>query len=415
MTRIDGLNPEIFVWAREQAGLELAEAAKRIGFQSSVKNSAEDKLIQIESGFAAPTRVQLEKFAEVYRRPLVTFYLKQPPQISLKGEDFRGPISTLSYRENANLNALLRDIRARQELVKDVLDYEEEQQKISLVGSCKIEQGVDYFVSKISEYLGFDHLDRSLRKGGPDQLFKSLRASCEVKGIFVVLAGDLGSHHSAISVSVFRGFVISNDTAPFIVINDQDAKAARPFSLLHELAHLCMGQTGISAETSLNSLSGRTEIIERFCDDVASRFLLPEHALSAPPVNARNDVAALKNIISGIAELWAVSEPMVAYRYWRKSWIEDATAKELFKLYRDRWASNRAEQRERNRNTEGGPSFYTIKQSKLGNALISLIQRNLYDNLISPSRAAKVLGVNVGSVEPLIRHYESSLFDRRRA
>ena len=64
--------------------------------------------------------------------------------------------------------------------------------------------------------------------------------------MFVLLKGDLGNYRTAIDVEVFRGFAIADDIAPFVVINDNDSKAAWSFTLLHELTHLLLGQTGIS-------------------------------------------------------------------------------------------------------------------------------------------------------------------------
>jgi len=37
-------------------------------------------------------------------------------------------------------------------------------------------------------------------------------------GIFVLLIGDLGSYHTAFDLEVFRGFALSDDIAPFIII-----------------------------------------------------------------------------------------------------------------------------------------------------------------------------------------------------
>ena len=59
--------------------------------------------------------------------------------------------------------------------------------------------------------------------------------------------GDLGSHHTTIDVKVFRGFALADRFAPFVVINDKDAAEAWSFTLLHELCHLFLGETGVSA------------------------------------------------------------------------------------------------------------------------------------------------------------------------
>ena len=64
------------------------------------------------------------------------------------------------------------------------------------------------------------------------------------------LAGDLGSYHTELSADVFRGFAISDKVAPFIVINDKDARAARSFTLVHELAHIWLDESGVSGAPS---------------------------------------------------------------------------------------------------------------------------------------------------------------------
>src|SRR3546814_16138482 len=63
---------------------------------------------------------------------------------------------------------------------------------------------------------------------------------------YVLLIGNLGSHHSAIDIDAFRGFALADPIAPFVVINDRDAKTAWSFTLLHEVAHLWIGATGVS-------------------------------------------------------------------------------------------------------------------------------------------------------------------------
>jgi Zn-dependent peptidase ImmA (M78 family) len=86
--------------------------------------------------------------------------------------------------------------------------------------------------------------------------------------VFVLLLGNLGSHHTNIDAEVFRGFAVADPLAPFIVINDQDARPAWSFTALHELAHLWLGATGVSGQ----SLEAQ---IERYCNDVAGEILLP--------------------------------------------------------------------------------------------------------------------------------------------
>ena len=52
--------------------------------------------------------------------------------------------------------------------------------------------------------------------------------------------------------------------------------------------------------------------------------------------------------------------------------------------------------------TDSGPSYYVVRRHRLGKALLQLINRNLGAGVISPVKAAKVLGVKPRSVYPLL-------------
>jgi Zn-dependent peptidase ImmA (M78 family)/transcriptional regulator with XRE-family HTH domain len=408
MARAANINHEILVWARESAGLSLEDAANRLGLSSSETNSAAETLEEFEAGENFPTRIQLAKLAAVYRRPLITFYMKQPPQKGARGDDFRTLPAAPSPRENAMLDALLRDIRARQEMVKSLLEDEEETAPHDYVGSATIRDGVQAVANNIAETLGFAVNER--RTGTPEDLFKELRNRAEQIGVFVVLVGDLGSHHSSISETVFRGFVIADKIAPFVVINDQDAKTAHSFTLLHELAHIWLGQTGISGGEP-QAIKPATTVgkIEQFCNDVAGEFLLPSGAFKVKPQDLDgSDKKAALRIVQSFADTWNVSEPMVAYRLNRLGWITPAIYRELTADYAARWYALKLKAKDKAKDSEGGPSYYVVKQFKLGNALVDVVRRTLRNNELTYTKAAKVLGVKPSSVEPLLRRLEHS-------
>ena len=262
--RVDNINPAILEWARETAGLELEEAASRLDFIKPTDNeTAAQRLQAFERGKRKPTRNQLSKFATVYRRPLVTFYMKEPPVKGYRGEDFRQSVGTITRRDNSLLDALLRDIRARQEMVKMLLEDEEEVHVLPFVGSAEVDQGAGIVAASIADTLQFDYERREARRSNVDTLFTTLRRQAESAGVFVLLVGDLGSYHTALSVEVFRGFAISDRIAPFVVINDQDAKAARSFTLLHELAHIWLDQSGVSGMPFPDTPQSSHDRIER--------------------------------------------------------------------------------------------------------------------------------------------------------
>ena len=408
--RANNINPAILVWARETAGLELDEAADRLGFVRPTKaESAAQRLLAFESGERTPTRNQLLKFASVYRRPLLAFYMKQPPLKGERGDDFRQTAGRVSRRDNSLLDTLLRDIRARQEMVKSLLEDEEEPRDLPFVGSAAIDQEADAVAASIAATLEFNYQRQESRRGGVDALFKSLRDRAESVGVFVLLVGDLGSYHTELSAEVFRGFAISDEVAPFVVINDKDAQAARSFTLVHELAHIWLNISGVSGAPSPERPQSLHARIERFCNDVAGEFLLPASALREQPARPEDDdKQSAANMIQTLAHDWSVSEPMVAYRLNRIGLVKTTIYRELVEEYTARWQRHRRRQRELLRDSEGGPDPHIIKRYKLGNALVDVVRRTLRDNTLTHTKAAKLLGVKPASVERLLRGYEQS-------
>ncbi len=398
MRQTEDINPRILAWARETAGLTVEEAADKLALGSSERATAASKLSALESGDRSPTSAQLQKAAALYKRPLITFYMPEPPQRGDRGEDFRTAPGEVSKRANGLLDALLRDVKARQQMVRNLLEDEDEAPRLAYVGSASMEQGPATVAGSIRTALGIATEQQKAAKG-PDGLFSLLRSAAEKIGVFVLLLSDTGSHHSAISEEVFRGFAIADEVAPFIVINDRDARTARSFTLVHELTHIWLGQTGVSGpvrDTPANA-------IERFCNDVAGEFLLP----SFFPLNDLSQlrsmtVPAVLRATERVSQAWNVSQALVTYRLTREQWISAAVAGEIFRLLAERWRN----ERERSRDAQsdaGGPSYYVVKRSRLGEALMHVVRRGLQGDVLTHTRAAKILGVKPASVEPLLR------------
>ena len=394
------INPSILTWARETAGLSADEAAKKIGLSSSQKASAAEKLEAFEEGETKPTRRQLLGLAKAYRRPLTVFYLNEPPRKANRGEDFRTLPREVSSRENALLDALLRDVHARQGLTKSVLEDDEDVEHLEFVGSLQVGENVETAALRIKAKLRIDSDNWTREHKKPDELFEYLRSKAEDLGVFVLLIGDPGSHHSDISEEIFRGFLVADDLAPFIVINDQDARTARTFTLAHELVHLFLGTTGVSAPPATEPPRTKNDRVERFCNDVASEMLLPTESLKDTPIITSMEHA--KDIVSELAEDRNLSEPMITYRLQRMGRINRSFCSELYKFYAERWRDQKQRNRKQVKKTDGGPNYYVVRRYCLGDALLNLVGRTLRENQLTHTTAARIFGVKPGSVEPLL-------------
>ncbi|MBB3302279.1 Zn-dependent peptidase ImmA (M78 family)/transcriptional regulator with XRE-family HTH domain [Rhizobium sp. BK077] len=389
------VNPSILRWARETAGLNLEDAAEKVGLGEARGVAGSDRLAMLEAGDSEPTRPMLLKMAAQYRRPLLTFYLAEPPSVAARGEDFRTLPAEFAKRDAALVDTLLREVRARQEMVRAVLETEDEATPLDFVGSFDQGQGAEALATAIRTRLAFDL--QTFRHGngrGTPKGFAYLRERAEAAGVFVLLIGNLGSHHSTLNVELFRGFAFADPIAPFVVINDQDSEQAWSFTLLHELAHIWLGQTGVSGGRPASA-------IETFCNDVAGRILLPTAEIAQEPSLFGASQEQVMGRISAIAEARQVSHSMVAYKLYREGIIDQETWSTVTTLFRQQWLRNRAAQRDRARENEGGPSYYTVKRHKLGNRLVELSKRMLAEGALSPSKAAAILGVRASNVYSL--------------
>ena len=136
--------------------------------------AAVDRLAALERGDDEPTRPTLVRMAQHYRRPLLAFYLSAPPRRADRGADFRTLTGPRSSGTDALVDALVRDVRSRQQMVRAALEAEDEAEPLPLVG--------------VLTRSG----DAAPATGSPDdmldrQAFKLLRSRAENAGVFVLL------------------------------------------------------------------------------------------------------------------------------------------------------------------------------------------------------------------------------------
>jgi Zn-dependent peptidase ImmA (M78 family) len=254
--------------------------------------------------------------------------------------------------------------------------------------------GINKVVESFRDLLQINHTD-FYAQPNMDKAFALLRARTEGVGVFVLLMGNLGSHHTKINLEIFRGFALADKLAPFIIINDQDSHAAWSFTLLHELTHIWLGQSGISG--------GRAEKdLERFCNDVAGEFLLPGDEIGQLKIGESDTLESFQEIITQFARKRNLSSTMVAYKLYRRGTIEKATWTKLNEFFRERWLQSREIRHDNTQEQDGGPSYYLIRRHRVGTTLIHLIDRMLASGALTTSKAGKVLGVKAKNVQHLI-------------
>jgi len=233
-----------------------------------------EKLSSWEKGQSKPTVEQARKLAKVYRVPLPYLYLSEPPPEQELLPDLR-TVGDHRVPVSLTLRDVVRYAKRKQAWLQDVRRLNE-LDPIEFVGSRSIFDGVDSVVRTLCATLGSSEKIRSMVRSW-EEYFRELSRRAELAGVLVLRSSIVGSNtHRTIDVEDFRGFALVDSLAPVIFINTRDAPPAQLFTLVHELAHLVVGVSGVSNApvATKNRVEVRDE--ESFCNAVAAEFLVPE-------------------------------------------------------------------------------------------------------------------------------------------
>jgi len=388
------INGAMLRWAREAAGLSLDDAVARARMHDTKSVSAAVRLQSWEEGRDLPTQNQLDAIANAYHRPILTFYLSAPPVEDHRVADFRTVADAgLGRGVSPNFDALLRRMKARQRQVREILE-DDESERLPFVGAFKGRSDAIEIVRDIRRLLSFDPTEQK-RLGDADDVFRVLRTRLEDIGIFVQLVGNLGSHHTRIEPEEFRGIALVDDIAPFIVVNANDSKAANLFTLMHEAAHIWLGESGISNSSPFAETVEDTRD-ESLCNTVAAEFLLPrvEFLRAWRKIAGAGTIATLVELLS---RDWKLSRAAVALRLWKLGEIGDDVWWPLYRGYQEEW--RRIE--EKMKDKDGGPTYPVITKSHLGAALIRTVLNAVESGSVTYTKAANILSVRTQNFDSL--------------
>jgi len=263
MTRI-AVKPELLDWAVVRSGKDRAKLQKRFS-----------KLDEWQRGEVLPTLRQLEDFAKATYTPLGYLFLEIPPEDKLPIRDFRTVMGRAPRRPSPNLLDTIYQMQRRQEWMREFLQVHDAG-KLEFIGSAKHGDSIMEVAAAIRAKLGFDVNWASAHATWEDAL-RALKSAIEEIRVLVFTNGIVGNNTSrALDSEEFRGFVLTDDYAPLIFVNGNDAKGAQMFTLAHELAHLWLGETGVFALPNLQPSENR---VEEYCNQVAAEFLVPAVSL----------------------------------------------------------------------------------------------------------------------------------------
>jgi Zn-dependent peptidase ImmA (M78 family) len=254
------INLDMLTWAVNRAGHDLDEFT--ITFPKLQEWLEEKK---------KPTFNQLQNFSKKVHVPFGYLFLQNPPIEKLPIPYFRTE-NNGKHKVSINTFDTILLLKNRQEWLREYLQ-ENDFDKKTFVGKYHKSFNYKEIVADIRKTLS---LSENWASHFPtwEQTLEHLTEKIEEAGIIMVFNSIVENNtNRAIPVKECRGFVLSDDYAPFMFINAADAKAAQMFTIVHELAHIW---TGNSAGFDFRQMQPANDPVEELCDKVAAEFLVPE-------------------------------------------------------------------------------------------------------------------------------------------
>lgn len=256
-------NPQVLRWARERRGISIEDVAEKL-------KQKPERISAWESAKDAPTVNQARKLAEIYERSFLEFFLSAPPQIK---ESQLVP----DFRAHRGI-----DIDVHDRGLVDLQEWAEAQRENAIDLFRETGEPVPQFPSALSfhtsdneelaserarEAIGFSIADQlGMKAADKPKLPGILRAKIEGLGVLTLKATEIREFGA-------RGLCFVEFPLPVIVFGNE-TPGAQAFTLVHELAHVMLGASGIIAPLST------TTGVEGWCDRFAAAFLMPKAAVS---------------------------------------------------------------------------------------------------------------------------------------
>ena len=363
--------PQVLRFARTEAGFTLQEAARRaaIGAERLAEFESDERELE-------PTLAQLRKLAELYDRTLAFFLLPTPPPSDLPDvHDFR------SLSDQGISPAVRREMRKAERRRSILLEFEPmdrwELVDIALDGRTAVG------AAAVRRRLGITVADQAAQRNQDDAL-RMWMQSLEDAGVVIF-------QMSRVSSEECRGFSVYHDVAPVIVLNGAEPPGARLFTLMHELCHLLLRDSGVC--TIWND-----QQTERRCNRFAAELLMPAEAVRTVAFgeDAEHDVQR-------VAQHFNVSRDAAAIRLRELQLItqEDVDAVRADTI--ERLAIARAKQKE----SEGGPPHHRTHLRNLGDRYVMTVLDAHRDGRIDFADVTSFLEAKIATVDRMASELEN--------
>ncbi len=370
------INPTMLEWARDQAGYSLADVAHKLGLE-------EPQLQALEKGDETPTFAKLLDMADLYKRPVSLFYLKEPPKGWQPIQDFRR-LPGADGKFSPELTYIIRLARERREIALAVRkELNEAVQPFPL--RATLATNIETLSARIREFVG---ATEAMQQRWGKKAFEGWRALIEAKDILVFVVPRL-------KMKEMRGTALSETTLPVILLNGKDRSNGRVFTLLHEFCHLALRQSGVS-NVGGDRDDAPNPAVEQFCNAVAAAAAMPSEWLLREPLVVRK--GAVKTWDDDELEALALRFGVSSEAVLRRLLTLGRTTKAFYDSKRPLYQRFYDQLEEKKEKSTGGPDYHLAVLGQLGRTFTQLVFHGYHDRYFTLRDVAGLLNMKVTTV-----------------
>jgi len=371
------VEPSVFKWLIESSGWTKEEMAKRL--KTTTQN-----IEKMESGEKKPSFRQLEELSIIFKRPVASFLLSKPLAEKPKPKDYRMlPDRTNKFDKKTIL--VIRKARRLQELSKELSKNIEYGTK-SKLEKAKLSDDPEKTALKYREQFNLtEEKQRKFRT--PYELFNYLRDFLEDMNIYLF--------QFSMPIEDARGFVFVDESPITVVVNTKDNIEARIFSLMHEFAHILLGESVIDLPDATYTYKDN---FEKWCNEFASAFLLPKD-IANTTFNSNKSNLTQKETLKTLSNRYKVSKAMLLLNMLKLNYIE----KKDYDAILARFEKEIKPVKEKDEKVVGGGISSEVRcLSEVGNKFVSLIANNYDRDYITYTDALNYLSIKSKSFDKVL-------------
>ncbi|MCR9153721.1 MAG: XRE family transcriptional regulator [Bacteroidetes bacterium] len=380
------ITPNVLKWARESARMTEEIAASKVSVSV-------DKLVEWEKGDKQPTIRQAQILAKAYKRPFSILFLPEIPRDFQPLQDFR---KNGSKSLSTSSIFIIREIQQKQSWISET-NREGGENKLPFVGRYSLMDNPKVIANDILQTLGI--IAGNYKSNNP---MKEWIAKAEAKGIFISRTSFIHSR-LRLDSGELQGFAIADPYAPFVFINSDDWGTAQLFTLVHELAHIWIAETGISNSTELDiKTASDFNKVELFCNEIAANVLIPETIIENFDRSAFKDSKRLFSAARSIG----VSSFSFLVRALNLNIITLPVYSRLkaeAELDFEEHLRNEAEKKAKQKANEnsGGPDYFLLQLNRNSRLFTQTVLDSFRGGIIEPTLASKLLNVQINKFPKL--------------